>query len=880
MSFRQYGGINYAARNNIVKNNYTNANNLNVMTKVGQPDSIINVDSGLYGLGGNITFQQTGVPKYGIVFSDGSSLFTANGGGGGDSYWTNINTNDIRNTNSGNVQVSTTLSVGSNTTLNGNLSVFGSTNISNLTAAATTVTSLSASTTLGVSGATTLGSTLGVSGATILGSTLGVSGATSLGGTLTVTSGTQLNSGLTVVGNTNVTGNSTLNGNLTVTTGSTNVQITSSDMTLTSTYPPPDDNSVVTKKYVDNISLGFQIKQACQCATTGNLSEIDDSQDGPFITTITTIDGYTLSDNDRILVKNQTVQSQNGIFVYNTSPNVTLSRASDLLYLDSATNVLVFVQYGTDNDKTSFLQNTIPSIITVGVDNLIFAQFSQFQVSTGDNLTFTSGELNVNPVLSSMTSIQFGSGTPQTVPFVALSPSPSGNYTNPNITVNSFGQITSAVSTPSGGASEWTLASGSLYPNSTSTNVAIGAINAGSDRLLVQGSLRVNNAATNLGGNTSITGTLGVTGATTLSSTLGVTGTVTAPTFSGNLNGNLTATSPTAPTATAGTNTTQIATTAFVTTAVAGSSYWLPSPSSSNIYYNAGNVGIGTNSPTRKLDVVGDDALINGLTIGRGNSSISTNTAIGYQSLYVNSGSTYSTAVGYKSLNNNNNANNTAVGYQSLFKNYSGISNTGLGFNTLYNNQGGTGNTAIGYDALYLSNGGGYNTAIGYTAGYNNSSSTSQYNTYIGYNTDCATGTFNYSTAIGANAKITTNNQIVIGTSLETMYIQGGHYWNVGPNITGTITLALPLAQIYTISSAAAATITIPTPSSLYKGCHIIFKRTTQYTQVITIQNNPVANNFISYFQVIVVNRVNIQNSQYQTELICDGVYWLQINTS
>ena len=45
MSFRQYGGINYAARNNIVKNNFTNANNLSVMNKVGQPNSVINFDS-------------------------------------------------------------------------------------------------------------------------------------------------------------------------------------------------------------------------------------------------------------------------------------------------------------------------------------------------------------------------------------------------------------------------------------------------------------------------------------------------------------------------------------------------------------------------------------------------------------------------------------------------------------------------------------------------------------------------------------------------------------------------------------------------------------------------------------------------------------------
>ena len=87
MSFRQYGGINYAARNNIVKNNYTNANNLSVMSKVGQPSSIINVESGLYGIAGDITFQQNnGIPKYGIMFSDGSfqnAAVTST-----DSYWT------------------------------------------------------------------------------------------------------------------------------------------------------------------------------------------------------------------------------------------------------------------------------------------------------------------------------------------------------------------------------------------------------------------------------------------------------------------------------------------------------------------------------------------------------------------------------------------------------------------------------------------------------------------------------------------------------------------------------------------------------------------------------------------------------------------------
>lgn len=70
MSFRQYGGINYAARNNIVKNNYTNATNLSVMNKVGQTGSIITFDS-------DIAFEYTDAPTYGIRFSDGTFQNTA-----------------------------------------------------------------------------------------------------------------------------------------------------------------------------------------------------------------------------------------------------------------------------------------------------------------------------------------------------------------------------------------------------------------------------------------------------------------------------------------------------------------------------------------------------------------------------------------------------------------------------------------------------------------------------------------------------------------------------------------------------------------------------------------------------------------------------------
>jgi hypothetical protein len=124
MSFRQYGGINYAARNNIVKNNYTNANNLSVMTKVGQPVSYINFESDISG---------------------NNAFFT---------YVDVLGNVDV----SGNTTLGGTLDVSGNTILHSNLGVSGI---------------------LDVSGNTILHSDLGVTGNTTLGGSLIFSNSTS-----------------------------------------------------------------------------------------------------------------------------------------------------------------------------------------------------------------------------------------------------------------------------------------------------------------------------------------------------------------------------------------------------------------------------------------------------------------------------------------------------------------------------------------------------------------------------------------------------------------------------------------------------------------------------------------------------------------------------
>ena len=188
MSFRQYGGINYAARNNIVKNNYTNANNLSIMTRVGQNTSVIYVDSGLV-MSSNLTFKYMNAPFYGITFSDGTIQTTAITTT--DSYWQPYNSTStpvIYYTNrvligadpgvtEGSVDPSIKLAVNGGIAANGNFytGYLNSGIFSNTFSVE------------GSSGNTTVGGTLGVTGLSTLAS-LSVTNNATIGGTLNVNS--------------------------------------------------------------------------------------------------------------------------------------------------------------------------------------------------------------------------------------------------------------------------------------------------------------------------------------------------------------------------------------------------------------------------------------------------------------------------------------------------------------------------------------------------------------------------------------------------------------------------------------------------------------------------------------------------------------------
>jgi len=124
---------------------------------------------------------------------------------------------------------------------------------------------------------------------------------------------------------------------------------------------------VANKRYVDAIAEGLHIHAAVVAATTANVTLASAVDNGK------TLDGVTLATGNRILVKNQTTESENGIYIVSASGAPT--RAADF---NSAAEIhggdFVFVTGGTQYNNTGWVQTE--TVTTVGTDAIGFTQFS------------------------------------------------------------------------------------------------------------------------------------------------------------------------------------------------------------------------------------------------------------------------------------------------------------------------------------------------------------------------------------------------------------------------------------------------------------------------------------------------------------------------
>ena len=174
---------------------------------------------------------------------------------------------------------------------------------------------------------------------------------------------------------------------------------------LTGLNEPVNPTDAATKNYVDTVAEGLHVHEAAHCATTDTLATLSGGTVtysngtagvGATLTLsagLSAIDGHTLANGDRILVKNQANQTHNGMYV-RTSATV-LTRASDF---DTAAEIgggdFTFVENGTTYGNTGWVQTI--EVLTVGTDNIIWQQFSGTGTFTaGSGLTITGTEFNV-----------------------------------------------------------------------------------------------------------------------------------------------------------------------------------------------------------------------------------------------------------------------------------------------------------------------------------------------------------------------------------------------------------------------------------------------------------------------------------------------------
>lgn len=191
---------------------------------------------------------------------------------------------------------------------------------------------------------------------------------------------------------------------------------------------PTQDNHAASKAYVDLARQGITAKAPARVATTANIT----------LSATQTIDGVALSVGDRVLVKNQSTASQNGLYLVASGAWTRTDDGNDWNEMVSA---VVFVSEGTTQSDTGW-QCTINSGGTLGTTAIAWAQFTGgADIQAGNGLSKSGNTFSAN--ISAR--LQFTTGALD----LALSGATAGTYKQ--VVVDAYGRVT-------GGSNPTTLA--------------------------------------------------------------------------------------------------------------------------------------------------------------------------------------------------------------------------------------------------------------------------------------------------------------------------------------------------------------------------------------------------------------------------------------
>jgi hypothetical protein len=176
--------------------------------------------------------------------------------------------------------------------------------------------------------------------------------------------------------------------------------------TISGLVTPTADDHAATKIYVDSLAAGLDPKASVRVATVGTdlgatyVSGGGTGGTGQFTGAPSTLDGITLADGDRVLVKDQTDAKENGIYAV-TSTTTTWERASDhdgSPAAEVSVGNYTFVEAGTLNSDNGYVlqkDGATDGVLALNVNDINWTQFSGAgQITAGAGLDKSGNTLS------------------------------------------------------------------------------------------------------------------------------------------------------------------------------------------------------------------------------------------------------------------------------------------------------------------------------------------------------------------------------------------------------------------------------------------------------------------------------------------------------
>ena len=170
--------------------------------------------------------------------------------------------------------------------------------------------------------------------------------------------------------------------------------VSANSQRIVSVGSPSADTDAATKAYVDATKQGLNVKEPVRVASTANVAVANGLENGD------TVDGVTIATGDRVLLKDQSTATENGIYVAVASG--AASRATDMDASSEAIGgAFVWVNEGSVGADTQWVITTNDPI-TLGSTSITWTQFSgSAQVTAGNGLNKSGGELSVDLITNS-----------------------------------------------------------------------------------------------------------------------------------------------------------------------------------------------------------------------------------------------------------------------------------------------------------------------------------------------------------------------------------------------------------------------------------------------------------------------------------------------